>query len=776
MRTIVVAALALVAAGCSNQTDSLVVVDVNADAPLTGVASLAVTATAGKTVSFTINPPAGVSEIDINPSTQTFGIDLPKGITGSIHVHVDAIAGDTSVMASGEADTNIKAGRRADLPLMLISTNPESDMGNDLGGGPDMAPMPGAPVLMIDRTKQAFGNVTVGHTSATVDVVITNTGETPTSALTFTPSGASLDQFSLTSDCGAALMPNATCKVTTSFAPTSTGDKSAHFDLTAAMGGTVGADVTGTGTPQGTVSISPDMQSCGSALLNTTSTTMAMFTVTNIGTSATGVPSVSTSDPQFTASGCTAVLQPQDTCTVTVTFKPVNRGMQTASVSAMASPGGTANASATGTGLKPATFSVNPSSYMFPTAVARNSTGATKTFVVTNVGDVMGPTLSASTITGTNAASFNKGTDGCSATTLAANGTCSVDVQLAPVTSGSLSATLNINASSVLATASLAATGTPIWVQEAAGTTGILNWVSGSDASNVMASGLMHDAQSNPSAIVLARNAGTGAWTSKSASPATSFGEISVGTSTVAWTTDDTELWELNGSGNWIIDNSPNSPKANASSGTDLAGVFAVGSTDVFATVTMSATSTMYHFTAANGWVTETTPAGASQLWGTSASDMFAYGGFLSSGQEFPVIIHRDGTGTWTRQYLGPGGSTSSGLAVSVSGVSGVGKPATALYASVSGNGPLQATSAGNWTSIAGFPSGAAKCYSVYAASTTAVFFVCSAGVYQYDGTTWGTPFAPAGMSLTSVWGSAANNVYVVGDDGNEHVAIYHLY
>ena len=56
--------LSLVAAigGCSNSVDSLVVVDITADAPLAGVSSFAVTATAkatNKTASFRVSPPSG---------------------------------------------------------------------------------------------------------------------------------------------------------------------------------------------------------------------------------------------------------------------------------------------------------------------------------------------------------------------------------------------------------------------------------------------------------------------------------------------------------------------------------------------------------------------------------------------------------------------------------------------------------------------------------------------------------------------------------------------
>ena len=247
--------LSLVAAigGCSNSVDSLVVVDITADAPLNGVSAFAVTAAVtatSKTSSFRVSPPGGAATFDVDGAGQTFGIDLPKGITGALHVHVDAVDNMDTVLASGDGDTTIKAGSRVDLPLTLMVSTVGNDLGD--GSGSDMGPTTGGPVLAIDRTSQTFGNVTVNQSSAAVAVTVTNRGDRQTSAISFTPLGANLDQFALNSDCGAVLMPNQSCHVNATFKPTSAGDKHAHFVVAATMGGMVAADLSGTGTPPGT--------------------------------------------------------------------------------------------------------------------------------------------------------------------------------------------------------------------------------------------------------------------------------------------------------------------------------------------------------------------------------------------------------------------------------------------------------------------------------------------------------------------------------------------
>ena len=464
MRALLSVSLVAAIGGCSNSVDSLVVVDITADAPLPGVSSFAVTATAtSKTATFRVSPPDGAATFDVDGAGQTFGIDLPKGIVGPLHVHVDANDGMDTVLASGDGDTTIKAGARVDLPLTLMVSAAGNDLGDGSGG--DMGPATGGPMLAIDRTSQTFGNVTVNQSSAAVAITVTNHGDQQTSAITFAPSGANLDQFALNSDCGAVLMPNQSCHVNATFKPTSAGDKHAHFVVAAAMGGMVAADLSGTGTPPGTVTISADAPAngdCGAALVGATSATVATYTVKNIGTSATGTPALSTSDStQFVASGCAAALQPNETCTVSVQFTAKHRGQQTASVSVTATPGGTANASASGVGQNPATFSVTSTSGTDFGSAAVGTTGAMLTLTATNVGDVTSPGLIATNLTGANPTSFTIVTDGCNTGTVMAGMACNIVVKFTPQALNAQTAMLNVRSSTTtLGTATLTGMGT----------------------------------------------------------------------------------------------------------------------------------------------------------------------------------------------------------------------------------------------------------------------------------------------------------------------------
>src|SRR5439155_26457245 len=134
----------------------------------------------------------------LNPATQSFGIDLPKGMTGNLHLALDAIGDDgTTVLASGSGDAAIKNGGRVDLPIALTSTGSTNDM-PDMATPPDLTstdmamPSTATAALSIDRATQKFGEVTQTKTSNAVMIKVTNSGAVSSGALAFASSGTDL--------------------------------------------------------------------------------------------------------------------------------------------------------------------------------------------------------------------------------------------------------------------------------------------------------------------------------------------------------------------------------------------------------------------------------------------------------------------------------------------------------------------------------------------------------------------------------------------------------
>ena len=794
-RALVALALSLAALGCADGP-SLVVVDVSADAPLDGVSAFAVQVDAGgKHAAYSIAAPSG--SLSLDPATQSFGIDLPKGMTGTISVSVDAVDGMSNVLASGSAAAPIKPSGRLDLPLTLAVVGATGD---DLGTPPDLGgPVAGdmtmplaGPMLTVDRTTQKFGSVTVGKTSNSVMIKVTNTGDLPSSALAFATSGANLDQFTLMNGCSGTLAAGASCAVTAEFAPMSAGDKAAHFDVSATMGGSVGVDVSGTGEPPGTLTISADAPyngNCGSAVLNQTSTTFATYTVTNVGTSATGTMTVSTGDPQFIATGCSGTLMPSQTCTITVHIKPTVHGMVTSSVQVTATPGGTAPANVQGTGLNPAAFKITSSTGSFDFGSAqRNSAGNVITMTATNTGDVASNALTSSTVTGANAGSFlitSPANDHCNAQTIAPAGTCTVQMELKPLQSGPLAATLHINdASGSLGSANLTGTGTPLWQQETlpvpSGATAVpaLTVVFGSrgDGSHVYAAG---------GDYYYERDA-TGTWSAYTmntvgVTPSTIGMGSALGVNSVLLASDVGVLKST----------APTSWAAVYEPGQQLQGIFGFSTTDGWATASVAGSGLQMYKLTASGWasdVLETGYGSGTALFGTSDSDLWLGGGAVlspaGSTLSTPVTWHRDSAGTWTQQTVAAGCHfCTGGVTPSVVGLWGFGTPTSTLVAILNPPDPAVYTAASGWTAYdasklpAGMGGSGLKCYGLWGSAPTAMWFACDNGMFLSTGTDAWDPNGQLNVSsFKAVWGSSAIDVYAVGADASSVGLLYHYY
>ncbi len=468
-----VACAVLLASGCGKPSPtSLVVVSVDADAPVADVATLHARVTVGEqTRDFDVHPTGGAAQSI--PPAQTFGINLPRAMTGQLLVHVEARDSSGLTTASGDGSGTIRVGARADVSVHMTASIVTStvdmamaatmDMATppaDLAPGGDMVVIPPA-MLTIDKTSQSFGDITVGKTSTTASFLVVNAGGLNSGVATLSTGGANASEFAIDTDCGPALPPGGRCHVTASLTPTSAGTKQATFTLTATPGGALTATLTANALTPGAVKIVQPSGNCGSSLVGTESTMTATFTVQNGGASPTGALTVATSDPQFTATGCSGMtLAANATCTVTVKFKPSTSGTQNASLSVTASPGGTDTASLVGVGLKPASFALAPAMYTFA-GTARGANGDTGVFTISNQGDVAAPTLSAATVTGANPTSFVVTADNCNNVALGpAPASCTISVQFRPQVTGANGATLVVSAgAATVASAPLAGTG-----------------------------------------------------------------------------------------------------------------------------------------------------------------------------------------------------------------------------------------------------------------------------------------------------------------------------
>jgi RHS repeat-associated protein len=221
----------------------------------------------------------------------------------------------------------------------------------------------GNPVVMLSGTGQAvvspgvavapasidFGTQLVNVTSSARTITIQSTGSAP---LAITSIGASGD-YAQTNTCPANLAVGASCTVSVTFTPSTTGVRAGQVAINTNAGNSSVA-LTGTGVAaQPQLSVSPASLTFGPQYYGTTSATQTL-TLTNTG----GAPlTISAIGPRFLpdfgvdVAGCLAVIPPGMSCQATVNFTPYALGARNDQLRINSNvAGGTTDVSLGGTG------------------------------------------------------------------------------------------------------------------------------------------------------------------------------------------------------------------------------------------------------------------------------------------------------------------------------------------------------------------------------------------------------------------------------------------
>jgi hypothetical protein len=181
----------------------------------------------------------------------------------------------------------------------------------------------GTPVASLSPTSLTFAGQTVGTTSSTQAITLTNSG---TTALTISGIAAS-GNFSESNNCPASLAAAATCTINVAFSPTATGSLTGTITVTDnASGGSQTVSLSGTGNaaPTATLQASASSLSFGGITAGTTSTQTVV--ISNTGTASATISAISTGNSAFTVSGATlpATIAAGSSLTLTVTFAPTS--------------------------------------------------------------------------------------------------------------------------------------------------------------------------------------------------------------------------------------------------------------------------------------------------------------------------------------------------------------------------------------------------------------------------------------------------------------------
>ena len=358
---------------------------------------------------------------------------------GEAQVPATAPGTKTPVTTFATATLNAPEGRYA----VRVCLAPRPD-GNCRDSRPSVVIQPAR--LVAAPSSVAFGEAPVGSSADEKTVTITNRGHARSGTLELELTGDDAFSTSAIVECGPTLAPGASCEVGLTFSPDSVGPASGTLVVTGRRGASVSVPLSGTGTGDAALAISPSSAEFDDTLVGATSDPVT-FTVSSVGLVPTGIPDASlgseSGDFDITNDTCTAPLPPGATCTVTVVFTPGDPGEATDELTVSATPGGSASADLSGTGLAPASLSLTPPSAAFGSEIVGDTSEPT-TFTLTNSGDVASgaPTV---VLGGIDADQFTIVSNGCTAA-IPADGTCTIDVAFAPNDIGSASASLDVSA------------------------------------------------------------------------------------------------------------------------------------------------------------------------------------------------------------------------------------------------------------------------------------------------------------------------------------------
>jgi hypothetical protein len=179
--------------------------------------------------------------------------------------------------------------------------------------------------VSVSPTSLNFGNQEVGGSSKPQDVKLTNIGTFTLPLEGIKIIGADPKDFSEKNDCGSSLPPNGNCKISATFKPTATGQRTASLAIEyKGPGSPQTVPLSGTGISPA-VSLTPQHLTYSTQLAGTTSPPQTA-TLTNTGDYAVNISKIWTTGAFSETNNCPSTLQVNGSCRIQVQFKPSEKG------------------------------------------------------------------------------------------------------------------------------------------------------------------------------------------------------------------------------------------------------------------------------------------------------------------------------------------------------------------------------------------------------------------------------------------------------------------
>jgi hypothetical protein len=307
---------------------------------------------------------------------------------------------------------------------------------DDSPSSPQTLPLTGtgvSPAATRRPNGLTFPSQMINTTSPAMNAALTNTGLGILTVASFTVTGP----FAQTNTCGATVNPGASCTLSVTFTPNTTGTLIGSISVSDnAPGSPQALPLSGVGVSPA-VTFSPTSLTFPDQTIFMTSTAKNV-TLTNTGLGTLTVGSIAASGPFAQTNTCSATVNPGASCTISMTFKPKVKGTLTGSVSVGDNAAGspqTLPLTGTGTYMK-----FSPASWAFGTQPV-GTHSLPKKIALTNKGSATA-NIAKISITGADAGDFAQ-TNTCGQT-LASGASCFVTVTFTPTAKGNRTAHVSV--------------------------------------------------------------------------------------------------------------------------------------------------------------------------------------------------------------------------------------------------------------------------------------------------------------------------------------------
>jgi hypothetical protein len=290
-------------------------------------------------------------------------------------------------------------------------------------------------IVQLSPTSLNFGNQTVSIASSSQNVTVSNTGN---AALTITNIAVVVSNggYLLSSTCAASLAPGASCTVSLSWTPVTTGSMTGSVAFTDnAQNSPQTVSLAGVGV-QPTLNLSPTSLTFPTQIVFTRSKTQTVM-LSNTGLGILSITKIAATGSFTQTNNCGSTVNPGSNCTITATFRPTKAGSITGSLSitdnAPLSPQ-TVSLKGTGTYVQ-----LTPASLKFGNQPV-GTKSLPKKMTLSNKGSVA-VSITKISLTGANAGDFAQ-TNTCGKS-VAAGASCSITVTFTPSAKGKRAGTVS---------------------------------------------------------------------------------------------------------------------------------------------------------------------------------------------------------------------------------------------------------------------------------------------------------------------------------------------